>query len=287
MKKLLAILTSAALALAGAACAEETDMVLNNGEALKMDQKLKIDLDGDGAAECVQLRLQGVEDAQTLTAFVTAADDTAYSYDTDIQWFGGAWVTDLDGDGRMEILISGDLMSDDYFTWCLHFDPEAGLTALQFADANRGDNTEDYFDAGYGEITAIDGNRLTMVGSQDVLGTWMAARTFTLKDGRFELEDGGLWQMQPWADENDMWEYGSLTLKKELPVTLSDGGEGALQPGDQLVITQTDKLSIVYFRTRDGREGSFPIEPNLEEGWGSLVNGAPESDTFEYLPYAD
>ena len=287
MKKLLAILTIAALALVGAACAEETDMALNNGEALKMDQKLEIDLDGDGAAECIQLRLQGVEDAQTLTAFVTAADDTVYSYDTDIQWFQGAWVTDLDGDGRMEILISGDLISADYFTWCLHYDPEAGLTALQFADANRGDNTEDYFDAGYGEITAIDGNRLTMVGSQDVLGTWMAARTFTLKDGRFELEDGGLWQMQPWADENDMWEYGSLTLKKELPVTLSDGGEGALQPGDQLVITQTDKLSIVYFRTRDGREGSFPIEPNLEEGWGSLVNGAPESDTFEYLPYAD
>lgn len=287
MKKLLAILTIAALALVGAACAEETNVVLNNGEMLEMDQKLEIDLDGDGAAECVQLRLQGVEDAQTLTAFVTAADDTAYSYDTDIQWFQGAWVTDLDGDGRMEILISGDLISADYFTWCLHYDPEAGLTPLQFADANRGDNTEDYFDAGYGAITAIDGNRLTMVGSQDVLGTWMAARTFTLKDGRFELEDGGLWQMQPWADENDMWEYGSLTLKKELPVTLSDGGEGALQPGDQLVITQTDKLSIVYFRTRDGREGSFPIEPNLEEGWGSLVNGAPESDTFEYLPYAD
>ena len=287
MKKLLAILTIAALALVGAACAEETNVVLNNGEMLEMDQKLEIDLDGDGAAECVQLRLQGVEDAQTLTAFVTAADDTAYSYDTDIQWFQGAWVTDLDGDGRMEILISGDLISADYFTWCLHYDPEAGLTPLQFADANRGDNTEDYFDAGYGAITAIDGNRLTMVGSQDVLGTWMAARTFTLKDGRFELEDGGLWQMQPWADENDMWEYGSLTLKKELPVTLSDGGEGALQPGDQLVITQTDKLSIVYFRTRDGREGSFPIEPNLEEGWGSLINGAPESDTFEYLPYAD
>ena len=185
MKKLFAILTVAALALTGAVCAEETDMVLNNAETLEMDQKLEIDLDGDGVAERVQLRFQGTEDEKTLTAFVTAADDTVYSYDTDILSPYGAWVTDLDGDGRMEILISGDLMSDDYYTWCLHFDPQAGLTALEFADANRGDNTEDYFDAGYGAITAIDGNRLTMVGSQDVLGTWMAARTFTLKDGRF------------------------------------------------------------------------------------------------------
>ena len=84
-----------------------------------------------------------------------------------------------------------------------------------------------------------------------------------------------------------MWEYGSLTLMKELPVTLSDGSEATLQKGDQLIITQSDKVSIVYFRTRDGREGSFPIEPNLEEGWGSLINGAPEYDTFENLPYAD
>ena len=48
MKKLLAILTIAALALVGAACAEETNVVLNNGEMLEMDQKLEIDLDGDG-----------------------------------------------------------------------------------------------------------------------------------------------------------------------------------------------------------------------------------------------
>ena len=84
-----------------------------------------------------------------------------------------------------------------------------------------------------------------------------------------------------------MWEYGSLTLTAELPVTLSDGSDDVLREGDQLVISQTDKVSIVYFRTRDGREGSFPIEPNLEEGWGSLVNGVPEYDLFEYLPYAD
>lgn len=287
MKKLLAMLFAAALAATGAGCAEEADVALNNGATLELDQKLECDLDGDGAEERIQLRLQGVEEEKTLSAFVTAADDTVYSYDTDIQWFQGAWVTDLDGDGRMEILISGDLISADYFTWCLHYDPEAGLTPLQFADANRGENTDEYFDSGYGAITAIDGNRLTMVGTQDVLGTWMAARTFTLKDGRFELEDGGLWQMQSWEDEDEMWEYGCLILTKELPVTLSDGSEGTLQKGDKLVITQTDKVSIVYFRTRDGREGSFPIEPNLEEGWGSLVGGAPEYDAFESLPYAD
>ena len=287
MKKLFAIMTAAALAAAGAGCAEDTDMALNNGAALALDQRLEIDLNGDGEAEQVLIKLQGPEEEQTVSVFVTASDGAMYTYDTDVMWLSDAWATDLDGDGQMEILISGDEMSDDYFTWCLRFDDEAGLVALEFADANRGENTDGYFDAGYGAVTAIDGNRLTMVGSQDVLGTWMAARTFTLKDGRFELEDGGLWKLLSWEDEEEMWEYGSLTLTAELPVTLSDGSDDVLRKGDQLVITQTDKVSIVYFRTRDGREGSFPIEPNLEEGWGSLVNGVPEYDLFEYLPYAD
>lgn len=287
MKKLFAIMTAAALAAAGAGCAEDTDMALNNGAALALDQRLEIDLNGDGEAEQVLIRLQGPEEEQTVSVFVTASDGAMYTYDTDVMWLSDAWATDLDGDGQMEILISGDEMSDDYFTWCLRFDDEAGLVALEFADANRGENTDGYFDAGYGAVTAIDGNRLTMVGSQDVLGTWMAARTFTLKDGRFELEDGGLWKLLSGEDEEEMWEYGSLTLTAELPVTLSDGSDDVLRKDDQLVITQTDKVSIVYFRTRDGREGSFPIEPNLEEGWGSLVNGVPEYDLFEYLPYAD
>ena len=287
MKKLFAIMTAAALAVAGAGCAEDTDMALNNGAALALDQRLEIDLNGDGEAEQVLIKLQGPEEEQTVSVFVTASDGAMYTYDTDAMWLSDAWATDLDGDGQMEILISGDEMSDDYFTWCLRFDDEAGLVALEFADANRGENTDGYFDAGYGAVTAIDGNRLTMVGSQDVLGTWMAARTFTLKDGRFELEDGGLWKLLSGEDEEEMWEYGSLTLTAELPVTLSDGSDDVLRKDDQLVITQTDKVSIVYFRTRDGREGSFPIEPNLEEGWGSLVNGVPEYDLFEYLPYAD
>ena len=287
MKKLFAIMTAAALAAAGAGCAENTDMAMNNGAALALDQRLEIDLNGDGEAEQVLIKLQGPEEEQTVSVFVTASDGAMYTYDTDVMWLSDAWATDLDGDGQMEILISCDEMSDDYFTWCLRFDDEAGLVALEFADANRGENTDGYFDAGYGAVTAIDGNRLTMVGSQDVLGTWMAARTFTLKDGRFELEDGGLWKLLSWEDEEEMWEYGSLTLTAELPVTLSDGSDDVLRKDDQLVITQTDKVSIVYFRTRDGREGSFPIEPNLEEGWGSLVNGVPEYDLFEYLPYAD
>ena len=287
MKKLFAIMTAAALAAAGAGCAENTDMAMNNGAALALDQRLEIDLNGDGEAEQVLIRLQGPEEEQTVSVFVTASDGAMYTYDTDVMWLSDAWATDLDGDGQMEILISGDEMSDDYFTWCLRFDDEAGLVALEFADANRGENTDGYFDAGYGAVTAIDGNRLTMVGSQDVLGTWMAARTFTLKDGRFELEDGGLWKLLSWEDEEEMWEYGSLTLTAELPVTLSDGSDDVLRKDDQLVITQTDKVSIVYFRTRDGREGSFPIEPNLEEGWGSLVNGVPEYDLFEYRPSAD
>lgn len=286
MKRILGILCAAALLWTAGALAEEEALTLESGEALALDQKIEMDLNGDGTKETVCLRMQGPANEECLQIVVTDADGAVYTKDTDIHSVEGMYAVDLDGDGAMEVLLSGDVYSDDYVTWCFRYDG-AALVPLQFADANRGDNTDGYFDYGYGMITAIEGCSLTMAGSQDVLGTWMASRVFTLRDGRFELDDGGLWKMADVTGDPDVWEYRCLTLTKELKVTLEDGGEAVLNAGERMVITQSDKTSIVYFQTKDGVRGSFPIEPNLEDGWGSLIYGAPEYDAFEYLPYAD
>lgn len=286
MKRLLGVLCAAALLWTAGALAEEEALTLERGETLTLDQKIEMDLDGDGAEETVSLRMQGVADEECLQIVVTDADGAVYIQDTDIHFVKGMYAVDLDGDGKVEVLLSGDVYSDDYVTWCFHYDGEA-LAPVPFADANRGDNTDGYFDYGYGMITAIEGNTLTMTGSQDVLGTWMASRVFTLRDGRFELDDGGLWKMADVTDDPDTWAYRCLTLVKELKVTLEDGSAAVLNAGDQFVVTQSDKTSIVYFQTKEGARGSFPIEPNQQDGWGSLIYGAPEYDAFEYLPYAD
>lgn len=286
MKKIFCMLCALALTAGACAVAEEGALALENGTELKIDQKVEMDLDGDGAPESVLARMKGVEDERTLEIVVTGTDGAVCVYGTDLQYVKGMYATDLDGDGKPEILLSGDLYSDDYYSWCLRYDGDQ-LNAVQFADANREENTDGYFDCGYGMITAIDGNELTMTGSQDVLGTWMASRVFTLKDGRFELEDGGLWKMETNPEDADTWAYRCLTLTQNLPVEFEDGAKGELEAGDQLIVTQSDKTSIVYFQTRDGRRGHFPIEPDVENGWGSRIYGASEYDYFEYVPYAD
>jgi len=83
-----------------------------------------------------------------------------------------------------------------------------------------------------------------------------------------------------------MWDYFHLTLTRDLPVKLEDGSDGTLKAGDEFVVTASDKLSIVYFETAEGVKGSFAIEPDLDYGWGSKINGESEDMWFEYVPYA-
>ena len=70
---------------------------------------------------------------------------------------------------------------------------------------------------------------------------------------------------------------------------VEDGGqtEGEIAAGTRFVITASDKTSVAWFQTEDGREGYFSIAPDEERGWGCTVNGVPESELFEMVPYAD
>ena len=278
MKKLICVLL-ALLVCTGAACAEGAEII-----RLAEGQRQSVDLNGDGTMEEIVVVMEGVEEEYLLAVYVTGADGGVCGYGTDIIRAESLCVTDLDGDHMMEIILSGDECSDDYSTYCLHYD-EGALSPLLFADANRGDNEGGYFDRGYGAVLEINGRELTLIGSQDVLGTWMASRVFTLKDGRFELEDDGLWKMYDRTDDPDMWEYGSLNPVVDIDVDFN-GAAGQLHPGERFMLTASDKISIVYFVTEDGRTGSFPIAPDPGE-WGSLVGGVNEYECFEYLPYAD
>lgn len=282
MKRFLAFVL-AMMMLCGAALAGEIDEGVRE---LVLDEKMEIDLDGDGASEGLTIQMVGAEDETFLHLVVEGSDGSVNAYSCELWYYMGGFVLDMNGDGAMEILISGDIMSDDYFTWCLNYDTETGMKALQFADANRGDNTDDYFEYGYGAITDIAENRVSLAGTQDMLGTWMAERTFTLRDGQFELEDGGVWRMLDLTADPEVWEYMCLVLAQDMDVLFEDGSEGRLAAGEKLLITETDKLSYAGFVTEDGRRGTIALEENTEE-WGHLINGVSEEEMFEYLPYYD
>ena len=256
---------------------------------LALDEPLAIDLDGDGTEETVSWTLEMGEYEECVHLRILSANGEEVVWSTPILWGEAVYVVDLDGDGRQEILASGDVMSDDYITYCLRWDG-AGLYELLFPDCSRAQNTDGYYKEGYGQITAIDGNRVTLSGSQDMLGTWFAERTVTLSaHDRFEFADDGLWVRNlSGRDDDSLWGYAALTAAVPLEYADAEGNPaGTLQPGDKLLVCATDKETFVRFLTPDGTEGTLAISRNYEQGWGWLVDGTPEEDCFEHIPYAD
>lgn len=288
MKKWIGLILTLALALSGTAFAEEaSDLEVFNGRGLEQDAATELDLDGDGAAETVTWHVDTneYEDQSVALEIADAAGKTAV-WNSGMLRPIGVYASDLDSDGRIELFVTGDEMSDDYVTFCLRY-ADGALTQLSFPDVNRGENTQQPHDYGYGMITQFGDNRLTLEGSQDVLGTYFATRTFALSGDAFTLNDDGLWHFPRDFSNPEMWEYAALTVKQSLNATLSDGTEAVLNPGEKLAIIASDKTSIAYFRTQDGRTGSLAIAPDAERGWGMKVNGVSEDELFEYVPYAD
>ena len=256
---------------------------------LAQGETLQIDLDGDGAAEAVSWAVETTEyGVDCLTLTVRPRAGKALVYATDIVGRPEAFALDLDGDGAVELLLSGDVMSDDYYTACLRYDGSA-LYEVLFPDSNRGDSGSGYFRQGYGRIVAIEDGRLTLSGSQDVLGTWFATRQVRLSPyDRFEFDDDGLWTRDSMdLDDAGLWEYAALTAKVELTYTAPDGSEATLPAGEKLLVIASDKQETAHFITPDGRIGALHITPDYDRGWGWMVNGVGEADCFEYVPYAD
>lgn len=248
---------------------------------------IEADLDGDSTMEKVSwtaIPVDEYDDKNYIITVDTKAND-ALTYTLEGGYLLGVYVADLDGDGKDELLLTGDEASDDYITICLHLF-KGRLEPAMFADCTRTDYNHGYDKYGYGKIVAIDGNRLTLSGSQDVLGTWFGSRIFTLADtGVFEFDDNGKWVRDINSIDDDTWEYASLKTKAELPYTTTDGKEATLPVGTQLVIVSSDKQTA-DFMTKDGVEGAISIYPNFHE-WGSMIDNKPEDYYFEYVPYAD
>lgn len=252
-------------------------------------ETLRIDLDGDGAAEAVSWTMTPADYGDNhLTLTVQPESGKALVYDTDIVWSQAVFVLDLDGDGTVELLLSGDVMSDDYYTACVRYDGSA-LYEVLFPDSRRGDSGSGYFRQGYGRVTAIEDGRLTLSGSQDVLGTWFATRQVRLSPyDRFEFDDDGLWTRDAQnLEDADLWQYAALTAKVELTYTAPDGSEATLPAGEKLLVVASDKRETARFITPDGLAGALDISPDDDRGWGWMVNGMGEEACFEYVPYAD
>jgi len=277
MKKLISLI----LMLAMLCCAAQA-VPAEGAHMLDLNAQNEIDMDGDGAPETIRLELEGSDGEEYIALYLFGADGSFYSYDLFALYLLDAWCADLNGDGLLELMVECDFYSDDYAAFCFNYTEDAGMTVLPFTGLDRTEITDAYTDAGYGKITAVNGNRITLTGSQDVLGTWMASREFDLIDGRFELVEGMFMIDIAQSD----WTDRPLILKQDIDV-----GEGnqaiPLKKGDLILPVASDLKSFVLMTTESGRTFQFDIQLNEEYGWGWIVNGINEDDLFEYVPYAD
>lgn len=299
MKKMLGLVL-ALLMLTVCASAEETAAF--EPTSVEANTTIELDLNGDGVTEQIAWTVVPLDEYDD-EAVVTVQNASG----EEIEWHSDRLsnvemrICDLDNDGVMEILVSGDEMSDDYLTFALHYNGES-FKRLSFFCVARGleyvDEEEDadyidadgFSDAGYGMVTAIDGNEIALTGSQDMLGTWMATRRFTLIDGKFELADNGFWTLDLDLNDSETWEYCSLTAVQPISVMFIENDAeipGEIQTGDKVLPTAFDKYEKTFFVTEDGCEGYFTVELDKETGWGWKIGGVSENDLFETIRYAD
>ncbi len=253
--------------------------------ALSDGQSVEMDLDGDGDLETLTFRVAGSDmDGDEHAEIAVEDDGETTGWNSEVLFYPSAYAADIDGDGIVEILVCGDWASADYATYCLHWDGGT-FTQLPFANASRSGDGGDYLYYGYGYVQAIENGLLTLCGSQDVLGTYFGTRVFALQNGTFEFADDGLWRFP--LDEYS-WDR-ALVPTQDIAATFVEGGaetEGVIPAGTPFIITASDKMSVAWFQTEDGREGYLAIAPDEARGWGFTVGGASEDELFEMVPYA-
>ena len=233
------------------------------------------DLDTDGAMETVQLlRIWDQYDQQSFIlriqkgteVFDTGMDEGELSYPPSFN--ARIWLADLDADACPEIYFCGDMASDDYVlnAWsCKSGTPEL----IPFED-------QLFLEA---SILSISEGSLQLESTQDVLGSYEAVRAYVLHDGVL-VPLGDAWQIVP-ANTS----YSRLSLVRDLPVTLDDGTASTFGPGTILQVTGTDGKSFVDVITEDGVTGRIAITQPAGD-WQWYINGEPELEYFELVPYA-
>lgn len=264
--------------------AEDEKRILGRCVSILEELPYGADLDGDGQTEIVDLTtLPGEEDDCPRWTVSVQKGEEVKLIQTDIpaDMPCDLWVGDLDEDGGYEIFFHGDMASDDYLIYAWRHD----LSLLFFEPDDRflrWDEQEGESSVFAGAIAGFEDGHIIVEGVVDMLGTHWGVRTLALGD------DGVIGPVSTvWTFDEDM--DRALTVKRALTAykakARKDPGEAfTLEPGTRIVPLCSDGRERMWFETDKGRQGVLLLTPDEEHMW--LIDGTPEADCFEELPYA-
>ncbi len=243
-----------------------------------------VDLDGDGTEETVACMTYVPEDEYPRWAIVVHTGEEEKRFETDIPYDTACdlWVGDLDEDGQYELFFHGDMASNDYVIYGFRSD----LSQLLFEPDERavrwgGDAVTNVYD---GYIQGFEDGHIVIEGVVDMLGTHWGVRNFAIGD------DGVIGPVSTvWTFDEDIEADRPLVVQKELTgytarVRKDPGEAFLLTPGEKVYPLASDGCERLWFRTESGKEGVLLLTPDEDNMW--RIDGVPEAEFFEFLPYS-
>lgn len=185
-------------------------------------------------------------------------------------WIEGAYVLTKE-DGRTFVLLNTDEASDDFTMF---------LYEITDGKIRESDCVQDLsFRNG-----AVNTEALTLRVSLDVIGTYSAMMDYEIG------EDGKLTQTEPFfrIQSSETSSGYTLTSVRELPVTVN-GEEIMLPAGSRIRITATDNMGTALFSDEDtGENGEihYTRGNSEDDSWVIYIDGTPDYECFETVPYA-
>ena len=253
---------------------------------LAENETAAIDLDGDGVLETISWTYEEIDEYDAVVDLKIRSEgaDDCVEYVSETLYQAAVYVSDASD--LPIIFITGDIMSDDYYTWALTY-ADGAVTELQFENILRGNLEGGFCDLGYGYLADISGNSITLTGTQDFVGTYFCPRTFTLQDNAFVLSDDGVFHVEADIDEYTWSDDNYALMTTQLPVTAHyESGDAEMPAGTKLIVTGSDRTSFISFLTIDGEAGSFDLSFDDDE-WTFFVGGISEYELFDRVPYCD
>lgn len=227
------------------------------------DSPAEMDVNGDDILEQVEISSKYDENDETMLS--VKVNDLSLELGT-CSYMTNSYYAKCEN-GRSFVMVSCDMMSDDYGTFLVEVTDGVPKLCENF---------------GVGEVNSISNGGVLISGNIYVLGTYRGVRAYTFEEGSF-LPAEERFTLQ--NDKYSQYRSGPV-LKESLTVQISENDsmvEKELPAGTRIYPVNTDGESVAGFELEDGTYG----EITFERKDGSIyINGISEMDLFDELPYA-